>query len=118
MDDNRANLETHIHAYFERAAHVKKSQLQVPVHGFGFKHFCSVYHTRLMCILSSILLICAIVLEWTEEYSGSIRKPVLVRWAGIGCKLVALVLGAWNWVATTKQVNLVLFWAKGIITAS
>ena len=46
-----------------------------------------------MWLLSSVFLAWAIALEWTEEYPGSLKKPVQVRWVGIGCKIIELVLG-------------------------
>ena len=53
-----------------------------------------------MCLLSNFFLVCAIALEWTEEYPGSVKKPVQVRWAGIACKMIELLVETANWVTS------------------
>ena len=52
------------------------------------------YTRQALCFFFLVFLIFAIVLEWAEEYPGSVKKPVQLRWAGIACKVVELLLGA------------------------
>lgn len=71
-----------------------------------------------MLILSSVFLVFAIALEWTEEYPGSIKKPVPVHWVGIICKIVELLLGVGNWALSDKNdYTMVLYFTKGVVTA-
>ena len=69
-----------------------------------------------MLILSTIFLPFATALEWTEEYPGSVRKPVPIRCAGIVFKIVELLLGMANW-GVSGSGGLMLYLAKRIVTA-
>lgn len=71
-------------------------------YGFGFRHFSPRHQAELMCTLSTLFRRIAIALEWKEDYPGSVKKPVQVRWAGIACKIVELLLGLANWGASKE----------------
>ena len=79
MDGRRISLDSLIRTYFDQAADAKRSRQQAPAYGFGFRLFYSIYHLGLVLMLSSLFLVFAILLEWTEEYPGGIRKPIPVR---------------------------------------
>jgi len=116
-------LESSVRRFFDQTASAKRSRHQVPVNAFGVRQYCIIHQAGLVVILSSLFLLLAIVLEWTEEYPGGVRKPVPVRWAGIAFKMVELLLGAAAWgyshwaAASTKGYNVILYFAKGLITA-
>ena len=63
------------------------------------------------------MFLLAIALEWTEEYPGSVTKPVPVRWAGIVCKIIELGFGVVHWATRGNSYNWVFFFAKGVVVA-
>ena len=114
-------MDDSICALFNQTAAAKKSRQQVPAHAFGLRLYFVTRQAKIMLILSTIFLLFVIVLEWTEEYPGSVQKPIPVRCAGAVFKIVELLLGVANWgVANWGGAGgggLILYLVKGIVTA-
>jgi len=88
----REKLDEAVCALFNHTAAAKKSRQRVPTRAFGLRHFLATRQAKIILILSTIFLVFAAVLEWTEEYPGAVQKPIPVRCTGVVFKVVELVL--------------------------